>query len=181
MKTLIVLATLTSLACTTGGTSDSIVVAQQAGSYVLTVPVSKLILTIPKEGFRQMTGPRADATANRRYFLFEDPTQHLFVSGWFEAQSEFPGTSAYWEMSKSEWSRTHVPAPTNVVFKKVAGWDVVAYEMPRSTGSNSNLQVHWAEAGTWINLHLSLDSEASDAENHRALESLLTRIRVSAK
>jgi hypothetical protein len=184
MKNTIVLTVLVSLVCgATGAASrpDAIVITERQDTYELTVPVSRLILNIPKEGFKQMVVSRADATASWRYFSFEDTVQHLYVSGWFEAQSEFPGTAAYWEMSKAAWSRAHVPTPESVEFKKLGGWDAIVYQMPRSSGSNSNLQIHWTEAGTWINLHLSVDSEAPATENRLRLESLVARLRVSTK
>src|SRR5258706_6478456 len=52
----------------TGGTEpDRIVITGKPDGYEMTVPVSRLVMTIPREGFLQASRPRAEATASRRY------------------------------------------------------------------------------------------------------------------
>lgn len=163
--------------------SDRIVIAEEADAFVLTVPVSQLKMTIPKEGFVQGggTGSQSDATASRRYFLFEDKPRHIFVSGWFEPESGFQGIAEFWAGEVAAWSKNKLPKPTDVVFKKIGGWDAIVYQMPRASGSNSNIRAEWLAAGTWIDLHASVDSESSATENVALLESLLSRIRIEEK
>ena len=53
--------------------------------------------------------------------------------------------------------------------------------MAQSSGSNPHIRAHWLQAGTWIDLHLSMESELSKKESEQALETLLSQIRVSTK
>ncbi len=167
----------------TGGTEpDRIVITGKPDGYEMTVPVSRLVMTIPREGFLQASRPRAEATASRRYFYLEDTTQHLFLSGWFEAQSGFPGMNKFWEGETAAWSRNNLPKPEHVVFKKIGGWDAISYRIPIALrGSNAHLRAHWLAAGTWIDIHLSIASDATEAENQNSLEALLARIKVTEK
>lgn len=177
-----VAAVLISLACTSAASKvDSVVVIEQTDGYEITVPISQLVMTIPGEGLSRSDGPRKDATDSRRYFLLENRTQLLSVSGWFEPEQDFPGTAPYWKLLVSAWSSKGVPEPANPVFKRIGGWDAVTYQMPLPPGSQSNIQAHWLEAGTWIHLHLSLASEGTDVANQQRLESLLGRIQVGKK
>jgi hypothetical protein len=173
---------LISFAVTSGASIvDSVVVIEQTDGYEITVPISQLVMTIPREGLSRSDGPRKDATASRRYFLLEDRTQRLSVSGWFEPDRDFPGTAPYWKLLLSAWSSKGVPEPANPLFKKIGGWDAVTYQMPLPPGSQSNIQAHWLEAGTWIHLHLSLAAEGSETVNQQRLELLLGRIQVRRK
>ncbi|MEA2236048.1 MAG: hypothetical protein QOC81_772 [Thermoanaerobaculia bacterium] len=176
-----VLISLAFFAVSAAAQSDRIVINEGPDAYVMTVPVSQLVMTIPKEGFTQGNTPRADATASSRYFYFEDKSKVIFISGWFEAQSEFPGMTKFWEGNIAAWSQKKLPAPANVTFKKIGGWDAVVYQMPQSSGSNSNIRAEWLAAGTWIDLHMSVSSDSPAAESTGQLESLLARIRVTEK
>ena len=177
----VVLASLAFIAAGADAQSDRIVIIEEPKAFVMTVPVSQLVMLIPKEGFTQGNTHRADATASSRYFYFEDKSKVIFISGWFEAQSEFPGMTKFWEGNIAAWSQKKLPAPANVTFKKIGGWDAVVYQMPQSSGSNSNIRAEWLAAGTWIDLHMSIASESLAAESVRQLESLLARIRVIDK
>ena len=161
--------------------SDRIVISERPEAFVLTVPVSQLVMLVPRAGFIQGTAPRSDATASKRYFSLEDRSKAIFISGWFESEDGFHGMSRFWEEQTAAWSKEKVPAPASVVFKKIGGWDAVTYQIAQSSGSNSNIRAEWVAAGTWIDLHMSVASDSSAAESVRQLESLLMRIRVTEK
>ena len=55
------------------------------------------------------------------------------------------------------------------------------YDMALPGGSNSHLRAHWVQAGTWIDLHLSITSQRTSAENRALLKSVLKSIRVRQK
>ncbi len=179
-KLLAALLLLTGLAVDAAAQSDRLVITERPDAYVLTVPVSRLVMTIPKEGFTAGTSPRSDATASRRYFYFEDTAKRLFISGWFEAQSEFPGMAKFWEENTAAWSKKKMPALADVTFKKIGGWDAVLFQSPQPAGIISNIRAEWVSGGTWIDLHISAASD-STAENQSNLESLLARIHVREK
>jgi tetratricopeptide (TPR) repeat protein len=160
---------------------DRLTISEKTDVYELTVPVSRLVMNIPKEGFRQSDGPRADATASRRYFYLKDDTSHVILSGWFESQNEFPGMDKFWKDETSAWAQQKLPKPTNVTFQKIGGWDVIVYQMPPAGGSGSHIRAQWLQAGTWIDMHLSSHGEGSADENTASLAALLGRIKVNEK
>lgn len=160
---------------------DRLTISERAEVYELTVPVSRLVMTIPKEGITQKESSSADATASPRYFYLENKKATILLSGWFEPQDSFPGMDKFWEAETSAWARGKLPKPTNVTFKKIGGWDAIVYRMPAAAGSGSHIRAHWLQAGTWIDIHLSSHGEGSADEKTASLESLLGKIRVSEK
>jgi tetratricopeptide (TPR) repeat protein len=180
LRPLAALVLLTFLAVEAAAQSDRLVITERPDAYVLTVPVSRLVMTIPREGFTAGTAPRADATASSRYFYFEDRSKYLAISGWFESQNGFHGMDEFWKKESAAYSQQKMPAQTNVTFKKIGGWDTVCYQVTQSIGIGSNIRAEWVSAGTWIDLHISAVSYSA-AENQRQLESLLARIQVREK
>jgi tetratricopeptide (TPR) repeat protein len=161
--------------------ADRLTITERPDDYELTVPVSRLVMNIPKQGLQQQDGPRSDATASPRYFYLKDPTTYVILSGWFEAQEEFPGMVKFWEGETAAWARDKLPKPINVTFKKIGGWDAILYQLPPAGGSGSHIRAHWLQAGTWIDIHLSNHGEGSADEQTERLAALLGRIRVSEK
>jgi hypothetical protein len=160
---------------------DRIAIVERAEGFELTVPVSELVMRIPKSGLSRAKPEGGGATDNRRYFLFEDTPKQFIVSGWFESQEKFPGIKKAWKSETSAWKQNKLPQPKTVSFKKIGKWDAVVYQMAVPAGSNSHIRAHWVEAGTWIELHLSMSSDASESENTARLEALLERIEVVKK
>lgn len=69
--------------------SERLVLMDKGATYELTVPVSRLAMTIPKGGFRP-SKPDAGSTSPR-YFYLQDPDSALIISGWFEPEQAFSG------------------------------------------------------------------------------------------
>ncbi|HEV7426117.1 MAG TPA: hypothetical protein VGQ46_07090 [Thermoanaerobaculia bacterium] len=160
---------------------DRLTVTALADKYEITVPVSSLLMAIPKEHFMPAPDLPGGATASRRYFQLADATKNLIVSGWFEPQEEFKGIETFWAGETAAWKQNKLPSPEAVEFKKIGTWDTVAYQIPLASGSNPHIRAHWLQAGTWIDLHLSMTSDLSKQESMRLLASFLSQIRVSAK
>ena len=61
---------------------ESVVVAESGESFEITVPVSRLVLQLPKAGFTRSTPAAAEGSmANPRYFLFQDKARGIRLSG----------------------------------------------------------------------------------------------------
>lgn len=159
---------------------DAILVTELANVFELTVPVSQLILQIPKGGLRQAANASSGAAESRRYFVFKDEQNQVFISGWFEPQDLFKGIDKFWADELTAWSKG-IARPEGVSFKKVGKWEVVAYNIPNAQASNPNIRAHWLQAGTWIDLHLSMMSELAKADAAAKLESILSEVRVTLK
>jgi hypothetical protein len=156
----------------------SIQVQDVDGGYRLSLPASRLVMTIPREGLKKAPNP---SSASPSYFYFIDEQQGLSVSGWFEPAEGFRGTRRFWDAETKEWKRRGIPGPQQVSFTKVGDWDAVLYDVPVSGGTNSHVRAHWVQAGTWIDLHLSLTSTLPSAASRTSLLELLKTVRVKQR
>lgn len=157
---------------------DALQVNDLGQAYELSVPVSRLVMTLPKSGMPGAT--RAPGLSSHpRYFYFVDG--RLNVSGWFEPASEFKGMRSFWEDETQTWRKKGLPAAIDPSFQKIGGWDAVLYDTNVSKATNSHIRAHWVQAGTWIDLHLSLTSERTSAETRARLTELLRSIEVKER
>jgi hypothetical protein len=161
--------------------TETIEITKSEGAYELTVPVSRLVMAIPAGGLSQGKNTRGGSADHPRYFSFEDQTRHLIISGWFEPAKSFPGIKAFWADETNEWKRAGLPEPKDVLFTKIADWDAILYDISIHGRSNSHLRAHWLQAGTWIDIHLSMTSDRPSSEVRAALQSLLKTIQVKEK
>lgn len=155
-------------------------IQQRNGAYELTVPASRLAITIPR-GNLILKADAPGSVANPRYFFFEDDTQHMIVSGWFEPDPGFPGIAKFWEDQTKTWRENGLPEPHAVSVARISDWEAVIYDMALPFGHNSHIRAHWVQAGTWIDLHLSITSEDTSSENRAKLRRTLKSIQVRQK
>lgn len=160
--------------------SESIIIQQRNGAYELTVPASRLVATIPRGDLVLIKNSSA-AEESPRYFILEDDTLHLIISGWFEAEQAFPGVREYWEDRTNQWRNTGRPTPQAVSFARISGWEAILYDLPLPFGANSHISAHWVQAGTWIDLHLSITSDRTTTENRAKLKSVLKTVQIRQK
>lgn len=98
-------------------------------------------------------------------------------------QEKFVGIKSFWENETKGWSRQNLPAPKEVSFQNVSRWEVICYDVPLpvANGSSSHLRAHWMQAGTWIDLHLSISSRLSSADAREKVLGILKGIQVHEK
>ena len=65
-------------------------------------------------------------------------------------------------------------------------WEVIHYVMDTLQGKKlprpiPNMRAHWVEAGTWIELHLSIAGDVPREEADRLLKTTLESIKVARK
>jgi len=156
----------------------SLQITEQADKYVLTVPVSRLVMTVPKAGLARAQSSASGSTDSPRYFIFEDVPLHLIVSGWFESDDQFSGVKKLWAEEIEARKKRNLPEAKDVSFENIGSWKTVFYDL---TVPTSNLEAHWVQSGTWIDLHLSLTSNASQTERRDRLRETLKAIQVSEK
>ncbi len=162
------------------GRPDAIQVTQTGTHYVLTVPVSRLVMQFPKGALVLAQPDAGGATRSPRYFYFQDREASLIASGWFESEQGFVGIQKFWDDEVASWNK-RLPAPQNVAFSKKTGWETIAYEVPVPTITNTNLRAHRVQAGTWIDLHLSLTNRQPVREARARLDAFLDNVIVSEK
>lgn len=186
LKRVLFLAATVSLVSYTAGCGgpskyEALQINETIQGYELTVPASRLIMTIPKGSLSLRENRIGGATDNPRYFFLEDKASSLIISGWFESEQRFPGIKKLWEDDTKEWSRSGQPEPQAVSFVKVDAWDAIIYDKPISTGTNSHIRGEWLQAGTWIDVHLSITSDRPSADSRAKLMALLKTIQMKAK
>jgi hypothetical protein len=151
------------------------------GRYIFSVPVSQLVMTLPRNGWRMKDNNIGGGTSSPRYFYFEDKAANAYMSGWFEPARLFTGTRQLWEKESARQQAGGLPATVNVSYEKAGGWDTVMYDYVVGKATSSHIRGHWVQSGTWIDIHLSLTTEKSSAENRKKLRALLKEITVTAR
>ena len=149
----------------------ALTVTESADTYRLSVPVSRLEMTIPKGGFSLARVPAGGATASPRYFQLDDG-HGVIVSGWFESAAGYKGIDAFWKGESSALGRGRF-APKNAKLTTVGKWETVFYDVDVPDITNTHVRAEWAEQGTWIDLHISVTTtEPKDAAREMALRVL---------
>jgi hypothetical protein len=170
------------------GASSRIQIREVADSYELSVPLSKLVMNLPKGGFTRVNMNIGGGTSNPRYFYFNDNKRQIILSGWFEPEERFTGVKKQWEdkvNSMRKMGNPELSNPKNVVFEHVGKWDVVMYDIEfpaHMKAKQANVNAHWVQAETWVDLHLSAVSSAvSTTEAREMLTDVLNGISFSEK
>ena len=162
--------------------NESIEIREAGDRYSLSVPVSRLTMTLPKDNWSPKAKAIGGGTNNPRYFYFADQREaSLLLSGWFEPDRLFTGVRKLWEKDTQSWKKRGLPEPVDISFEKFGGWDTVMYDHKMGNAVSSHIRAHWVQSGTWIDLHLSTTTYKSSDENRRKLKSLLKGISVSEK
>lgn len=156
-------------------------ITEADGNYILTVPVSALVMAIPKGGLESNTNPAGGAADSPRFFYFEDKSNRLLISGWFESDEGFPGIKEFWARETAAYKRGGLPEPRDVTFVQLGNWNAILYDEDIRVGKNSHIRAHWVQVGTWIDVHLSLTADLSQKEIREKLQATLKTIRVTEK
>lgn len=160
---------------------DALVVTHTETAYVLQVPASRLQMTIPETGLKQEALDIGGSTSNPRYYNFSDPSRGLIISGWFEPASRFAGLTTFWENEQASWKKHGLPEAQNVSFETIGNWQAIFYDLTLPVVSNHHIRAHLIQAGTWIDLHISVTGNGADSPNRMTLRALLKSISVSEK
>lgn len=161
--------------------ASRLVIREEGDRYVLTVPVSRLVMTVPRAGLSKGKPPGDGATGSSRYFLLEEKPHGLAASGWFEAAVEYPGLKTLWSQDTAAWKERGDPEPHAVATETIGGWEVVWYEVSVAGVASSHLRAERVQAGTWIDLHVSVTSTSPPAERRSKLRAFLESVRVFEK
>ena len=161
---------------------DRMVVAEKADAYEITVPVSHVQMSVPKAGFVPVRNPPG-AADSARYFYLADQANHIYISGWFEPASRFPGVKSLWSEQVQDWQRRGLPQPQSSAFLTLGEWEAVSYELvvPELSGHDCHIRAHHLQGETWIDLHLSALAANSCEEGRAPLAALLKSIRITEK
>jgi hypothetical protein len=159
---------------------DRLVVRDAEAVFELSVPVSRLVMTLPKGNLVREQGEGSGATGSPRYFLFHEPAANLYVSGWFEPAESFDGVETFWSQEAAALKGPDIPEPTNVSFEKIGPWQAILYDidLPEMDVRNTHIRAHWVQSGTWIDVHVSVTTDQEMAAARRIVRNVLEGIQV---
>ncbi len=160
---------------------ETLEVTEVAGNYVLKVPVSSLVVTIPKGNLKPAQNPYGGGGNSPRYFYLKDDGIGLQITGWFEPQERYQGIQHLWAGDNAEWKRRGLPTPGDVSFLRIGKWDTVAYDHDLPQGRSSHLRAEWVQAGTWLDVHISITKDLPQAELRAKVREVLDNIQVTEK
>jgi hypothetical protein len=147
-------------------------------SYLLTDPVSHVVLTVRKGTWKRAANP---TNASPGYFLLRDREHGTVASGWIESSEHFEGIEKLWERESSALKQKSSPPPEEVKFTKVGGWDAIVYHQSAPGGTSAHVRAEWVVEGTWVDLHLSTTGKRPAAEARADLLRQLEAFRVEDK
>ena len=163
---------------------DSHIVVQDAGNtFELTVPQSRLILSMPKGGLTIVTNQRriGGGTESARYFQLTDPAEGLIVSGWFEPARRYADLDESWRQAMEHTKKEGFPAPHDVEHSELGTWRAILYNYSLPNLSSAHVRTSYLAAGTWIDLHVSVTSARPGSETRKQVETFVRSMQVREK
>ena len=157
---------------------QQLAIMETDNSFRLSVPVSRLIMTLPRGNLTVVHESGSGAAASSRYFHFED-AHGIIISGWFESAQSYGSIKQFWKGETDAWKKNHLPNPRDTSIVKIDNWDAILYDIKVPGGSNTHIRGEWVELGTWIDVHISVTTaEPIGAARARAM-SVLRSIRIT--
>jgi len=172
-KTLMVLVVILSCpnSVVLAGPAESILIKENEQTFEISVPVSNLVLVLPKANFNSALPPQREGSmASPRFFQFADNTTGVGLSGWFEHARGFDGVK---EPKPASVQGTRL-IYENIVFGKVGDWDSVSYDVVFQSNRIPNIKAHLVRENTWIELHIS-------GTQHELIRDIIKSIQVQVK
>lgn len=142
-------------------TEHQLAITETTDSFQLSLPVSRLVMTIPRGNFAVVRESGSGAADNPGYFHLEDRTRGIVISGWFVPAQAYGGIKQLWRSETDAWKKNRLPMPRNTSFVKVDKWDTVLYDIKVPGGSNTHIRGEWVDLGTWIDVHISATTTES--------------------
>ena len=167
---------------TLAGSDDGrLVINEVENGFELTVPLSRLILSMPKGGLAIGTNKRGGATESTRYFYLANAAEGVVVSGWFERAARYTDLDASWSHEMEQIQKRGAPAPQDVEHSEIGTWPAILYNFPLPNGSSAHVRASYIGVGTWIDLHASVSSVRPSSETRKQVEALVRSMQVHEK
>jgi hypothetical protein len=163
------------------GSDDSRIEIKDAGnSFELSVPVSRLVLSVPKGGLAIGNNKRG-ATDSARYFYLADREGGVTLSGWFEPARRYTDLEGSWRAEMEHMKKRGFPPPEDVEHSELGPWRSILYNYSPPNGSSAHVRATYIGAGTWIDLHASVISVRPSSETRKQVVALVRSMQVREK
>ena len=161
--------------------ADRIQVNAVQSRWDVTVPKSKLVLSLPKGDLQIAESIGVGAAASPRYFVLKGRTTGTIVSGWFEPAERQSDLRASWRKEMEGLKQNGFAPPTNIEETEVNGMETILYGIPMPKGSSAHARCSFVRSGTWLDLHLSISGDGSPAQSREQLVALLRTLQITDK
>jgi hypothetical protein len=164
-------AVILSMASAATPVDQQLAIKETDDSFRLSVPVSRLVMTIPRGDLKVVHESGSGGTAGPRYFHLEDASHGIIIiSGWFEPADSYGGIKKFWKGETDSWKKNHLPDPKDTSIVKIDKWDA---------GSNTHIRAEWVDLGTWIDVHISVTTPEPIGVARAKAMSVLKNIRIT--
>jgi hypothetical protein len=185
---LLVTALLFSVTAASAGAPDPaqvVAISSADNNWEITVPVGHATLVFPQGGFRVVKTDFGGSASSPRYFFLKDEANgEKIVSGWLEPARKIANVKQTLQTSWREESahlKTVGMEPSAVEVGETDDWATIAYQIANTHGSSVHIRASRVVADTWIDLHLSVTSAATTADNQALVTQLLKSMTVRVK
>lgn len=167
----------------TESSSTELAVTSDGDHITLSVPVSRITISLPRGNLQRNGGPNTGSAASPRYFRFDDPKHGLIVSGWFENANQFEGFDKFWKAEFQSMRKNGVNVKGMPDGVRVGPWIAAAYDVDVGAlkGANTHLRSELVEAGTWVDLHISVTEEGSIEDARKVALQFLKEVVVTER
>jgi hypothetical protein len=169
-----------------GPDPSQVVAISSAGSnWEITVPVGHATLVVPQGGFRVVKTDFGGSASSPRYFFLKDEAKgEKIVSGWLEPARKIADVKQTLQTSWRDES-AHLKKvgmePSTVEVGDTDDWATITYQILNKSGSSVHIRASRIVADTWIDLHLSVTSDASAADNQVLVSQILKSMTIRVK
>jgi hypothetical protein len=188
IELVVVTALLISVSAAGAGALDPaqvVAISSADNNWEITVPVGHATLVVPQGGFRVVkTAFGGSASSPRYFFLRDDANGEKIVSGWLEPARKIADVKQTLQTSWREESahlNTVGMEPSAVEVGETDDWATIAYQIANKHGSTVHFRANRIVADTWIDLHLSVTSEATAADNRVLVAQILKSMTIRVK
>jgi hypothetical protein len=185
---LLVTALLFSVTAAGAGAPDPaqvVAIVSADNNWEITVPVGHATLVVPQGGLRVVkTDFGGSASSPRYFFLKEQANAEKIVSGWLEPARKIADVKqtlqTSWRDESGHLKKVGME-PFAVEVGDTDDWATITYQIPVRSGSSAHIRASRIVADTWIDLHLSVTSAASAADNRVLVSQILKSITVRVR
>jgi len=175
--------TLLLVACASTGPTAAhrIAIGDTGEKLEVTVPLSKLIMSLPKGELRLVEKNQGGATASPRYFYLEDRSSGTILSGWFEPAERVSDLQASWTTEMDNLRKRGFGPAQDVESGSVGPMRTILYALPAPRGSSVHIRASYVRAGTWVDLHASVTRDIPAAAARERVLALMRSIEFREK
>jgi hypothetical protein len=165
--------------------SQVVAISSADNNWEITVPVGHATLVVPHGGFQVVKAAFGGSASRPRYFFLKDEAKgEKIVSGWLEPARKIADVRQTLQTSwrkESAHLKTVGMEPSAVEVGETDDWATIAYQIANKHGSSVHIRASRIVADTWIDLHLSVTSEATAADNRVLVAQMLKSMTIRVK